>query len=76
MVTGAVWEGGVSPGGSVDIKVGGVDIVSRMVMRGVGSGVWYGPGWLLGLGLRGVTIGDRLDHGDLRMLTIKSATLC
>lgn len=38
MVTGAVWEGGVKTGNSVDIKVGSVDIVSRMVMQGRGGG--------------------------------------
>lgn len=45
MVTGAVWEGGVKTGNSVGIKVGSVDIVSRMVMQGLGGRVYGGVVW-------------------------------
>lgn len=72
MATGTVWEGGVNRGSSVDIKVGSLDIVRSVVMRVGGMDL----GGHVGSGLRGGTIGDRLDHGDLRVLTTPSAPIC
>lgn len=59
----AMWVGLVNTGGSVDVKVGGVDIVSAIVMwvSGTGKGVdtrWCALGGEVDMRVNVVDIGD------------------